>query len=346
MRKISTTAFLACAIIMASGCSGTAQQTTSQITEAPTTTAGETAASTAGTAPSASGRIDLNLTEEEFRELDHKVFLANKQETMFERHSSQSIVYINSFPSSENSAYAYYITPDSVYQEFTNFILYDKDGFEYQVFGIDDPSTAEKWCILDFREDWKSSLWRYVQDDEKLWMDYDHDHFVSAFTEEGKLHFLTRFDEELSRDYCENTIGAQYEGEIYTSETMYDENNYDLLAVVIRKELNGITEVVNTILFEYDAEESSSKLLFRMMFEHFDEDPVTVTITIDPDTEHEASKTVKLPPHVGAAYFCDDIETVEAFDDRECTIPRNTLWDRVSDLTMYLKHTSTGSAAE
>ena len=350
MKKRLTTALLAGAIITTAGCAGTAQQSATQAIEAPmtteatTTTATEqettTTAAAAEIALEESGRTELNLTDEEFRELIHKIFLVNQQETMFERHSSQSVVYINDFPASAEAAYAYYITPDSVYQESQDWIYYDKDRVEYQVDGISEPETASKVCLIDFQEDWESNLWRYVPTDESMWMNYEHDHLIDAYTEDGRLHILTRYDEEMSREYCENTVGVQYEGEIYTTDTICDENNYDLLAFVVRKELNGSSEVVNTILFEYDGEIPSSLLLLRMMFEQRDEEPVTVTIIVDPDTDREASKTITIPPHIGAAYVCDDMETIQVFTDRECTVPYVEPWDRMTDLTMYLKHTT------
>ena len=118
-----TAALLAGAIIAAAGCTGNAQQTTAAKTaeapvtaEAASTTAAETtttaekttaeqetttaAASEAETTPNGSGITELDLTVEEFRELNHKIFLANQQETMFERHSTLTVRFTNDFSKS------------------------------------------------------------------------------------------------------------------------------------------------------------------------------------------------------------------------------------------------------
>ncbi len=295
---------------------------------------GSSSADTAAVA----GRTEVKMSDEEFKELNHKFFVENQQETVLERHDSLTITYDNDYPLEEGSASHYYITKDSVYQEAKNWIEYNKDRLTYQVSNFDDPENMFSECIINLMEDYEGNLWRYIPKDESQWFDYEHDHFESAYKEDGKLFILSKYDKGMSKAYCETWIGDKYDGEIYTSESVYDEQNYDLLKVIMRKEKGGKSEIIETITFEYDKPEPAACSVLRVMFEQNAKLMVNVTCTVDPDTDHEMSKTATVPANTMVGYLTDDMDTIQAFLDRACTNPVTERWDRMSDYTFYLKH--------
>ena len=293
-----------------------------------------------------SRRVEIPMTLEEFKDLNHLLFVENQQEKMFERHTSQSVTYYNDFPLSVDKAYVYYVTPDSVYSEAADWEDYGKDRLCYQILGTSDPENSYMHYIADLTEDWKSNMWRYVPTDESKWMDYERDQFIGAYKEDGKIHLLTRYNEDLSREYAEETVGVKYEGETYITESIFDAKNYDYLEMIVTKELNDNSEVVCRIVFEYDTPEPAACRTLRCAFETAAANMVNVTFVVDPGTKNEISKKFMVPANTNVSYNIDDLENVEVFTDRKCETPVTEKWDKMSDITMYFKHVDTDNKAE
>ncbi len=215
---------------------------------------------------------------------------------------------------------------------------YAKDRLFYQMGGTTDPKNSEMMYIVDLRKDWKSYLWRYTPTDENMWMDYDRDQFIGAYKENGKIYLFSRYNEDLSREYAENTIGVDYNGESYVSETVFDEKTYDLLEMFVIKETGDTSEIVNRIVFEYDLPEPVTCSALRSAFEAPTENMLNATFVVDPGTKNEISKTFKIRVDSNIGYNLDDIENVEAYSDSKCEKPVTERWDRMSDISRYFKH--------
>lgn len=284
------------------------------------------------------GRVDLDMTDEEFRDFYHRLFLVNQQEAMFERHSSQTITIVNDFPLAEEAAYFYYVTPDSIYQEADTWIEYEKDRLVYQLYDMNDPDKSTMIYLFDLRPDSDIQRWRYIPTDESRWMNYEHDHMFSVYIEDGLIHVLSRYDEDLSREFAEEFIGVEYKGESYITEIIFDEKTLDYIQAIVTKELNGSSEIVDMVFIDYDLPEPAACKAVRAAFGRKDANMAKATFVVDQGTKNEIKTSGMVPYNSNVSFYIDDVDNIKVFSDSKCTEPVTGLWDKMSDLTRYIVH--------
>lgn len=273
---------------------------------------------------------------DEMKEINHKIYIANRKEELLKNHKSISYSFKNQ--KTDDVAHYYFITADYQYMEGDDWAEISKDRMIYELRGrlkTDDAAMTYKFNLL---ADQEAELYQYVSATEDGWQDYDHDKFTDCYIQDGKIHLFSEMDEVSSERYASTNVGEEYKGQTYSQEAVVDADTYEFLVDYTFRKKDGKQELVATTTMEYDIPEPAACSIMRVAFEKKSENMMTVTFVADPDTDKEINVSANIPANNECAFITDDQENIAIFTDRECTKPLVEHWNRMSDMTYYIKH--------
>ena len=274
---------------------------------------------------------------EEMKEINHKVYVANTREELLKKHTSITYFFDNGNSRDYDLARLYYITADYQYAEGNNWAEIQKDRMIYELSGRLNPADAAMTYKFNLLADPKAELYQYVTATEEDWQDDDHDTLIDCYTQDGRIHLFTEMDEAGSERYA-GIIGEAYKGQTYCQESIVDAETYELLLEYSFRKENGKQELVATHNMEYDTATPAACSVMMAAFEKYAENMMTVTFVADPGTEREIRASAKIPVNSECSFMIDDQENIALFTDRACTKLVSEHWDRMSDMTYYVKH--------
>lgn len=275
----------------------------------------------------------------EMKEINHKIYVANTREELLKKHKSISYSFDVDYPKTDDAVNYYYITADYQYLEGDDLAEISKDRMVYELSGRMNADDAAMTYTFDLSADPEADLYQYVYATEDGWMDYDHDTLTDCYTQDGRIHLISEMDEVASENYAANNIGEDYKGQIYSQETIVDAETYELLVDYVFRKKDGKQEQIAIHTMEYDIPEPAACSIMRVAFERKAENMMTVTFVADPDTEQEIEVSAEIPANNQCEFMIDDPENIAIYTDRECTKQATGHWDRMSDMTYYIKHT-------
>ena len=264
-------------------------------------------------------------------EFNHKVFEANRLDTLFGRHESLTFSFV--YPEEPGRTWFVWETSDCMYQEWgTQAAQLDRDRVVYAMNCDEETGAVSVHCGVNVEPDY-NPFYSFVRETEEAFFDPAHDHVTRIWEEDGAIHGASQFDETLSRDFVENELGLEYTGQTIRTELTLDAETYELLKSVETMVQDGKETVVCVIDMEYDMPEPLACRTLRAPFERNTENAMTVNYFVDAGSDHAFSRTLTLPVNTEAGMVFGDVPVVFFNDPKGETLAH---WDRMSDLTMYL----------
>lgn len=272
----------------------------------------------------------------EMKEINHKIYVANRREELLKNH--KSVAYSFKRESIYDLAHYYYIMKDFQYLEGDDWAEINKGRMTYKVYGRLNADYVSMLYEFNLLANPEADLYQYVSATEDGWQDYDHDTLVDCYTLDGKIHLFSQMDEVSSEVYATTILFEEYEGQTYRQETILDATSYELLFDYVFRKDGDKEELVATHTIEYDIDEPAACSIMRVAFEKQSENMMTVSFVADPDTEQEIAVTAEIPVNNECTFIMDDMENFAIYTDRDCTEPVTEHWNRMSDITYYIKH--------
>ena len=264
-------------------------------------------------------------------EFNHKVYEANRLDTLFGRHKSLAYSFV--YPEEPGRTWFVWETSDCAYREWgTQAAQFIRDRVVYAMNCDEETGAVSVSCGVHVGQDY-NPLYSFVPETEEQFFDPAHDHVTRIWEEDGAIHGASQFDETLSRDFVENELGLEYTGQTIRTEVTLDAGTYELLKSVETMVQNGKETVVRVIDAEYDKPEPLACRTLRAPFERNTENAMTVSFVVDPGTDHEFSRQLTVPVGTEAGMMHGNVPFVFFHDpDGETLIH----WDRMSDNSAYV----------
>ncbi len=264
-------------------------------------------------------------------EFNHKVYEANRLDTLFGRHKSLAYSFV--YPEEPGRSGFVWETNDCAYQEWgTHTAQLDRDRVVYTMNCDEETGAVNVFCGVNVEPDY-NPFYSFVRETEEAFFDPAHDHVTRIWEEDGAIHGASQFDETLSRDFVENELGLEYTGQTIRTEITLDAETYELLKSVDTMVQDGKETVVCVIDMEYDMPEPLACRTLRAPFERNTENAMTVSFVVDPGTDHEFSRQLTVPVGTEAGMMHGNVPFVFFHDpDGETLIH----WDRMSDNSAYV----------
>lgn len=264
-------------------------------------------------------------------EFNHKIYEANRLDTLFGRHESLTFSFV--YPEEPGRTGLVWETSDCAYREWgTQAARLDRDRVVYAMNCDEETGAVSVSCGVNVEPDY-NPVYSFVQETEEQFFDPAHDHVTRIWEEDGVIHGASQFDETLSRDFVENELGLEYTGQTIRTEVTLDAGTYELLKSVETMVQDGKETVVRVIDAEYDKPEPLACRTLRAPFERKTENAMTVRFIVDAGTDHEFSRQLTVPVNTEAGMAFGDVPVVFFNDPDGETLAH---WDRMSDLTMYI----------
>ena len=181
---------------------------------------------------------------EEMKEINHKIYVANRREELLKNHKSISYSFDYDCPKTDETAHYYYITADYEYVEADDWAEISKDRMTYELSGRLNADDASMTYKFNLATDPEADLYQYVYATEDGWMDYEHDTLTDCYIQDGRIHLFSEMDEVASENYAANNIGEDYKGQIYSQETIVDAETYELLVDYVFRKKDGKQEQI------------------------------------------------------------------------------------------------------
>ncbi len=287
----------------------------------------------------ASGRQDIPLDSDEHKQLEKEVFEANQLDELIKNHTSVVIEYTE-LPDNDYGWLDYnYMTKDVCYYESADSAEYAYDRCYYRL-SDDKSGNAPKLIYgVDLRSDYDLlSLYGHqmVPDSETEWFRSDLEEHLECYIEDGLIHMKDRNNEESSKEWFENNVPKEtYNDEIVYSEVIADADTKEILDFNTYLESpDGNMRLVLSQKASYDVEEPRKVRNLRVAAERYCENMIEATVTVDPGTDHELSKSMTMPVGSVINYVCDNQEDPAIFDNAEAT--ELTHWDGMKSKSVYI----------
>ena len=264
-------------------------------------------------------------------EFNHKVFEANRLDTLFGRH--ESLTFSFAYPEEPGRTWFVWETSDCMYQEWgTNAAQLDRDRVVYAMNCDEETGAVSVHCGLNVEPDY-NPFYSFVLETEEAFFDPAHDHVTRIWEEDGAIHCASKFDETLSRDFVENELGLEYTGQTIRTEITVEAETYELLKSVETMVQDGEEAVVCVIDMEYDMPEPLACRTLRAPFERDTENTMTVSVVVDAGTDHAFSRALTVPVNTDAGMVFGDVPFVYFNDPDGETLAH---WNRMSDFNSYI----------
>ena len=176
-------------------------------------------------------------------EFNHKVYEANRLDTLFGRHDSITFSFV--YPEEPGRTWYVWETGDSVYQEWgTKTASFDRDRVVYSMNCDEETGAVSVSCGVNVEPDY-NPFYSFVTETEEGFFDPAHDHVTRIWEENGAIHSTSQYDETLSSKYVENELGLAYTGQTIRTEIVLDAETYDILKHVETMVQDGEETVVD-----------------------------------------------------------------------------------------------------
>ena len=163
-------------------------------------------------------------------EFNHKIYEANRLDTLFGRHESLTFSFV--YPEEPGRTWFVWETSDCMYQEWgTQAAQLDRDRVVYAMNCDEETGAVSVHCGVNVEPDY-NPFYSFVQETEEAFFDPAHDHVTRIWEEDGAIHGTSQFDETLSRDFVENELELEYTGQTIRTEIAVDAETYELLKSV------------------------------------------------------------------------------------------------------------------
>ncbi|MBO4915568.1 MAG: hypothetical protein J5449_10215 [Oscillospiraceae bacterium] len=329
-----------CALLLAGCGTKTAPQQTENTPSAQETQTQEPPAQETQPEETPGSRRDIPLDSELLEQLDDELYEANKLAALLKNHDS--IVFdLTDAPDNGLSWRNYfYITADACYYESPDASVFEYDRVYYFLY-----NDGENWPQLRYGVDlcsdydlFSSAGYQFVPEDRKTWFNSEVEEHVACYVEDGLLHILDRANAEKSAEwFAENLPFETYGGETMYSEVVADEESKEIAEFNFYLESkDGTMKRVIHETAAYDVPEPRRVSNLWAAAERYCENTIDVTMTVDPGTEREFSRSITLPVGSVINYRCDNMDKnrIVSFDDAEAT--RLTHWDGMQSKNIYL----------
>lgn len=264
-------------------------------------------------------------------EFNHKVYEANRLDTLFGRHKSLAYSFV--YPEEPGRTWFVWQTSDCAYQEWgTSAAQFDRDRVVYTMNCDEETSAVSVSCGVNIEPDY-NPFYNFVGETEEEFFDPAHDHVTRIWEEDGEIHSTSQFDETLSRKFVENELGLKYTGQTIRTEIILDAETYEILKHVETMVQDGEEIAVCVIDVKYDLPEPLACRTLRAPFERNTENAMTVSFIVDAGTDHGFSRALTVPVSTEASLMFGDVPFVYFNDPNDETLAH---WDRMSDLNLYV----------
>ena len=264
-------------------------------------------------------------------EFNHKIYEANRLDTLFGRHESLTFSFV--YPEEPGRTWFVWETSDCMYQEWGTYAAQlDRDRVVYAMNCDEETGAVSVHCGVNVEPDY-NPFYSFVRETEEAFFDPAHDHVTRIWEEDGAIHGASQFDETLSRDFVENELGLEYTGQTIRTEITLDAETYEILKSVDTMVQDGVETVVCVIDVEYDMPEPLACRTLRAPFERNTENAMTVSFVVDAGTDHVFSRELTVPVNTDAGMMFGDVPFVY-FYDPDCETLAH--WNRMSDLNSYI----------
>ena len=264
-------------------------------------------------------------------EFIHKVYEANQLDPLFSRHESVAYTFRNSLDAGRD----YYVweTADSIYQEWgTTTAEFGRDRLHYLMSVDEMTGEAGLYGGVKYDQDYQP-FYCFADGTEEEFLDAEHDHVIELYEADGLVHSASQFDETLSREFVEEFLEQEYDGQLIRTEIIVDAETYEFLESRYVMAMDGEETVILKISVAYDTPEPAASRTLRASFERPSENMMTVTFVVDAGTDHAFSREITVPVNTEFGMMFGNAPVV-FFDDPDCEAL--THWDRMSDKTMYI----------
>lgn len=283
-------------------------------------------------------RRDIPLDSEEFQTLQHEVFAANQLEPLLKNHKSV-IMDLTHEPSLGPKMKNYhYFTKDMFYYETPSSAGLDFDRVFYWLTYAEEGGEGQMSYGLDMCSDYDPMEFAHtlVPEDEEEWKGDGSDTHIACFVEDGLVYLRDRRSAEGSKEWFAVSVpGETYNGEILYSEVIADAKTKELTE--FNMYLEGKDGSVRRIMHRtavYDAPEPTRVTNLRTAFERYSENTVTMTVVVDPGSDHETSRSITIPIGSIFSFRTDNQSRAICFDDAAAS--KVTHWDGLHSKTFYL----------
>ena len=282
------------------------------------------------------------VTDEDFSALMKDLYIANKLDLIFLNHKSVEYLCTYDFDAAQGYSGYTYETAGMAYYEDPDSAAYASDSAFYRL-TMDERGTDLSY-VFDFCNDYDPHLnagYELVPETFEDWWDAEAESVTECYVEDGFLFLRTEMNEQKSREFLEDWLKADFDGEIVTTEIKADAESREVLRFAYHVEKNG--EESTPVLFEvaYDQPMPRTARMLRAIAERDTDWTATITVVMNPGTKDEASQTMTVPVGSTVAYATD--AEVHMFEDRNCTLPADN-WDGKTSQTYYLMPVSGLSA--
>lgn len=288
-----------------------------------------------------SDRRDIPLDSEEFEQLEKEVYEANLLDELFKHRTSLVFEYAE-LPDNGYGWWDYfYMTKDVCYQEDADSARYAYDRCYYEL-SDDRSGNAPRFVYgVDLRSDYNLLAYygyQLVPDLEpgESWYKSEFEEHVACYIEDGLIYMKDRNNEESSKEWFENNLPKEtYDGEIVYSEVIADAKTKEIIEFNDYLESSdGTMRLALSTKASYDVEEPRKVRNMRVAAERYCENMIDATVTVDPGTDHELSKSMTMPVGSIINYICDNMDKAISFDNAEAT--ELTHWDGMKSKSIYL----------
>ena len=272
--------------------------------------------------------------EEDFSALMKELYLANKLDFIFLNHRSVEYLCTYDFEAAQSYTGYTYETADMAYSEDEEFAAYASDSAFYRL-TMDERGTDLSY-VFDFCNDYdpyRNAGYELVPENFEDWWDEEAESVQECYEKDGILFLTTEKNEQKSREFVEDWLKADFEGEIVTVEIMADAKSREVLRYAYCVEKDGETSTPVAFEVAYDQPMPRTAKMLRAFAERDTDWTADITVVMNPGTKDEVSRTMTVP--VGSTVlYATDVE-VHKFADRSCTIPAED-WDGETSQTYYL----------
>lgn len=270
--------------------------------------------------------------EAEINDLNQKLYEANQLDDIYRHH--ESVSYTFTYP--EDHARDGYVweNADSAYQEWgTGSAEYNRDRVLYEMDYDDETGTMITRCGFNCDPEYNPFFCIFEMSREKFLDAEQHDHFTEISHENGVIRTLSRFDETVSREWIEDTWGLEYNGQYVKTETVINEDDYEIISnsIIMVEDGKDVFSFVTTV--EYDVPEPAASRNLRATYERGSENMMNINFAADPGTDHEITRKVTVPINSDVTIKAGDVPFV-FFNDPDCETLNH--WDRISDNSYYI----------
>ncbi len=272
--------------------------------------------------------------EEDFSALMKDLYLANKLDLIFLNHKSVEYFCTYDFEAAQGYTGYTYETPGMAYSEDADFAAYATDTVFYRL-TMDERGTDLSY-VFDFCNDYDPYLnagYELVPENYEDWWDEEAESVLEYYEEDGILFLTTEKNEQKSREFVEDWLKADYDGEIVTAEITADAKSLEVLRYAYCVEKDGIASTPVVFEVNYDRPMPRTARMLCAFAERDTDWTADITVVMNPGTKDEVSQTMTVP--IGSTIACATDVEVHKFADRGCTVPAED-WDGNSSRTFYL----------